>query len=84
MVSGCALFSETPTPEPRIVDTSLRSFRPLPTRPGDTCETQREAAAHNSVYDSKKFGARKVYCSRCDCPELYPDHQPAAKPATPA
>ncbi|MFA7504268.1 MAG: hypothetical protein WCZ28_06180 [Burkholderiaceae bacterium] len=41
----------------------------------------REAAAHNSVYDTKKFETRKVYCAPCDCPELYP--KPAAKPAAP-
>jgi hypothetical protein len=41
----------------------------------------REAAAHNSVYDSKKYKTRKVYCSPCDCPELYPEYQPGPKPA---
>jgi len=67
-----------------VVDTSLKSFRPFTTRTGDTCETMREAAAHNSVYDTKKFKKPKVYCAPCDCPELYPEPQPAAKPAAPA
>lgn len=75
------MFSATRTTEPVVVDTSLRSFRPFETRTGDTCETMREAAAHNSVYDSKKYKARKVYCSPCDCPELYPEYQPGPKPA---
>lgn len=79
-MSGCALFGATPT-TPQVVDTSLQSFRPITTRPGDTCQTMREAAAHNSVYDTKKFETRKVYCAPCDCPELYP--KPAAKPAAP-
>lgn len=81
-VSGCALFSGTPTTESVVVGTSLKSFRPISTRPGDTCETMREAAAHNSVYHTKKSKERKVYCAPCDCPELYPK-PPAAKPAAP-
>lgn len=79
-VSGCALFGATRTTEPVVVDTSLKSFRPISTRPGDTCETMREAAAHNSVFDTKKFKERKVYCAPCDCPELYPEYRQAPSP----
>lgn len=69
--SGCAGFFGTPTPKIKIVDTSTRSFKPHTARRNDTCASQREVAAHNSVYDTLKKKRRVVYCARCDCPELY-------------
>lgn len=75
------MLGATRTTEPVVVDTALKSFRPISTRPGDTCETMREAAAHNSVFDTKKLKARKVYCAPCDCPELYPEYRPENKQA---
>ncbi|HRO48759.1 MAG TPA: hypothetical protein PLW75_01340 [Hyphomicrobium sp.] len=69
-VSGCATSSATPTTTTRVVDVGTKKLRPFETRAADTCETQRAAAAENSVRDSRP-GKPIVYCARCDCPELY-------------
>lgn len=86
VVSGCATFGLTPTTTQErarpVVDLSRQKLRPFDTRTGDTCETQRNAAAQNSVRDSKP-GAPVVYCSKCDCPQLYDDKgapKPSPKP----
>jgi hypothetical protein len=58
-LAACA----TPTPP---VDTSLTSFRPIGYSLRDTCQTQREIAAHNSVYDTLKSGRSTVYTAPCE------------------
>lgn len=60
-MAGCA----TPT-QPPVVDTSLQSFKPIGYSTRDTCPTQKEIAAHNSVYDTLKSGKPTVYQAPCD------------------
>ncbi len=47
-------------------DTSLTSFRPIGMSTRDTCQTQKEIAAHNSVYDTLKTGSAVVYQAPCE------------------
>lgn len=82
VASGCATFGLTPTsssPQTKVVDLGTKKLRPYQTRPGDTCETQRNAAAENTVRDNKPGKQEFVYCSFCDCPHLY-DAAGKAKP----
>jgi hypothetical protein len=60
MLGAC---STTPTPP---ADTSLTSFRPIGYSTRDTCQTQREIAAHNSVYDTLKAGKPMIYRAPCE------------------
>jgi hypothetical protein len=59
ILTACA----TPTPP---VDTSILSFKAIGYSLRDTCQTQREIAAHNSVYDTLRSGRQKVYTAPCD------------------
>jgi hypothetical protein len=59
-LQGCA----TPT----FVLTSLGAadaFRPIKASKRDTCATQRQIAAHNSVYDTIRSGKEVVYKAHC-------------------
>ncbi len=60
MLAACS----TPTPPP--VDTSLTSFKAIGYSTRDTCPTQKEIAAHNSVYDTLKTGKLTVYRAPCE------------------
>lgn len=60
ILGGCA----TPT----FVLTSLGAadaFRPIKASKRDTCATQRQIAAHNSVYDTIRTGKEIVYKAHC-------------------
>jgi hypothetical protein len=46
-------------------DSSLQSFKPIQASPKDTCETQKQVAAHNSAYDTLKQGKQVVYTANC-------------------
>lgn len=74
-IGGCATFGLTPTSssprQVKVVDVGTKKLRPYATRPGDTCETQREAAAENTVRDNKPGKQEFAYCSFCDCPHLF-------------
>lgn len=75
--SLCLALAACATPISAPTDSSLQSFKPLSSSKADTCATQREIAAHNSVYDTLKTGKQVVYSASCDL-------QPAAaKAATP-
>lgn len=54
------------TPINVATDSSLQSFKTIQASPKDTCETQRQVAAHNSVYDSLKGGKQVVYVAPCE------------------
>ena len=60
-----ALPACTSTPTPPI-DTSLQSFKPIGYSKRDTCDTQKQIAAHNSVYDTLSTGRDTVYQAPCD------------------
>lgn len=45
---------------------ALDAFRTIKGSVADTCETQRQVAAHNSVYDTLKSGTETVYKAPCD------------------
>jgi hypothetical protein len=49
-----------------VIDTGVKSFRPIKPSRADTCETQRQVAAHNSVYDTLRTGKRVVYMAACE------------------
>lgn len=59
MLTACA----TPTPP---ADVAVQSFRAIGYSVRDTCTTQREIAAHNSVYDTLKTGKAVVYQAPCE------------------
>jgi outer membrane PBP1 activator LpoA protein len=63
ILPGCLTLTQTDDAAP---DTSLRSFKPITSSTRDTCQTQREIAAHNSVYDSMKAGKAVIYQAPCD------------------
>lgn len=49
----------------------------MESRKGDTCETQRDHAEHNSVYETLKQGKQVVYVAPCES-------QPSTAKAAPA
>lgn len=49
-----------------VVDTSLQSFRVISYSKRDTCETQREIAVHNSVYETLRTKKLTTYRAPCD------------------
>lgn len=53
------------TPISVSTDSSLQSFKPIQASPKDTCETQKQVAAHNSAYDTLKQGKQVVYTASC-------------------
>ena len=57
---------QTPGPPPQTADNSLRLFRPIGYSTHDTCNTQKQIAAHNSVYDTLKSGKPVVYQAPCE------------------
>ncbi len=65
-LAGC-----NPAPTSAVIDTSTLSFRPIPVDRRDTCATQKEVAAHNSVYDTLKSGKEVAYCAPCECAGRY-------------
>lgn len=60
MLAGCS----TPTLPP--TDVSLSAFKSIGYSTRDTCDTQRQIAAHNSVYDTLKTGKDTVYQAPCE------------------
>lgn len=62
VLAGCA------TPISVATDSSLKSFTTIQASPKDTCETQKQVAAHNSAYDTLKQGKEVVYTAPCDAP----------------
>ena len=79
-LAGCAR-PPTSAIKPKVVDTSLQSFRPIPMDDRDTCATQREIAGHNSGDDTLKTGKQHAYCAPCDCPKVYEQELKARKKA---
>lgn len=60
MLAACS------TPTPQLIDTSLTAFKPIGYSMRDTCTTQKEIAAHNSVYDTLKAGKPLIYRAPCE------------------
>lgn len=67
------------TPINVATDSSLQSFKTIQASPKDTCETQRQVAAHNSVYDSLKGGKQVVYVAPCESAPATAKAAPAKK-----
>jgi hypothetical protein len=59
-VQGCSTHTQ------QVVDTGVRSFKPISSSARDTCDTQRQIAEHNSVYDTLKAGKQIAYVAPCD------------------
>jgi len=49
-----------------VIDTSVESFEPIEYSRKDTCATQKQAARHNSVYDTLRTGEDVVYVAPCE------------------
>jgi len=60
-------------------DSSLQSFKVIQSSPKDTCETQKQVAAHNSVYDTLKGGKAVVYTASCESAPTTAKAAPTAK-----
>ena len=67
------------TPINVATDSSLQSFKTIQASPKDTCETQRQVAAHNSVYDSLKGGKAVVHAASCESAPMTAKAAPAKK-----
>lgn len=72
-MGGCA--TQIPTP---AIDSGVKSFRKISYSRRDTCETQKEIAEHNAVWERLATGKTVAY--EVVCPAAPP--QPAAKVAT--
>ena len=70
-LSGCALFqgTPTPTPVPLTEDGALKAFKPFTDYAAAPCNVQKQAAAHNSVYDTLKNKRETVYKAPCEVAE---------------
>jgi hypothetical protein len=63
MLGGCW---QTPTSDPTVTKKAvLDVFKPLGSSTRDTCETQRQIAAHNSAHDTFETGRETVYQAPC-------------------
>ena len=60
-------------------DSSLKAFKPIQAHEKDTCETKRQVAEHNSVYDTLKQGKQVVYTASCESSPTTAKAAPTAK-----
>lgn len=79
--SLCLALAACATPINVSTDSSLQSFKTIQSSKKDTCETQKQVAAHNSVYDSLKGGKQVVYSAQCESAPTTAKAAPAGKKA---
>ena len=77
--SLCLALAACATPISVSTDSSLQSFKPIQSSPKDTCETQKQVAAHNSVHDTLKSGKQVVYSAQCESGPATAKAAPAEK-----